>query len=460
MTMMMVSIVTIVLLADDGHAVTTTACRCDDHNDSSNAVVSISHRETCHASASSAYASASRHLLRYRNLVFEGGGMKGLSHVGALKALAKRGYYDETRTRYTFEKVAGTSVGCLFALIAALDIAPDRLERYVLDELDFYSLLSDNSSFVIDKFPRLESRNYFSFVDYIKYTYRLLSYTLKLLAIWQQDDVPGIDNGTRFLLWLRTRLFALSPHAPALARFDYNPTLEQLRALTGHSLICYASRLVKTDMVRLSPDSTPHALVADVVYVSCSLPMLFKPIYDEEGYPLVDGGVLNNFPIYEFDNDAIDASSTLGLSLHVRPSSASISSFGNRVDENNNDDDGDGDECVCRVQRQKRHTLDRRQQRMPPSRRNRIVRNLDFMRKLVEAALQDRDYLQYTRDPRNCDRVVYLASSLSTLEMTADREQIRHDIAEAERRTLDFLSEDSSRAARRVGDCMRYARRV
>ena len=42
--------------------------------------------------------------------VFEGGGVRGIAHVGAICALAEKGY--------EWERVAGTSAGSIIALLA------------------------------------------------------------------------------------------------------------------------------------------------------------------------------------------------------------------------------------------------------------------------------------------------------------------------------------------------------
>lgn len=399
--------------------------------------------QTSIAATKKEYMCRIKSALRYRNIVFEGGGMKGIAHIGALKALSRHGYYDESTQRYEFDGMSGSSIGCVFALVTALDISPQQLEHYVFNDLDFYSVFSKNSSYIIDHFPRLESHYYFKFINYIRYTYKLLSYILRLVKFWQQDDVPGIDNGVYFHSWIRNKLFALSPHALALSRLDYNPTLEQLRAITGHSLTCYAARLGDTDIVRLGVDNAPNLLVADVVYASCSLPMLFKPIYDEDGYPLVDGGLLNNFPINEYDHLPHGENTTLGMSLHRSPLDLTARRG-----------------CPCRVQntKQKRKLLRQSKVRKKSSSfHGRMAKNVKFIIHMLDAVFRDRDYLQYTRDPRNCNRVIYLAANLNTLEMQINREQILGIINTAERHVNDFFSESQSVKTQRLHHCQRYA---
>ena len=48
---------------------------------------------------------------RFRNLVFEGGGVKGVAYVGALNELHKRGILD------SIERVGGTSAGAINAVL-------------------------------------------------------------------------------------------------------------------------------------------------------------------------------------------------------------------------------------------------------------------------------------------------------------------------------------------------------
>jgi NTE family protein len=64
----------------------------------------------------------------YRNLVFEGGGVRGLAYAGALDVLEERGALKK------LEQVAGTSVGAVTALLIAVGYTPTEL-RNVMEEL-------------------------------------------------------------------------------------------------------------------------------------------------------------------------------------------------------------------------------------------------------------------------------------------------------------------------------------
>ncbi len=63
----------------------------------------------------------------YTNLVFEGGGIRGIAYVGALEVL------DETKILPGIERVAGTSAGAIAALTVSLGYKPTEIEKIIYD---------------------------------------------------------------------------------------------------------------------------------------------------------------------------------------------------------------------------------------------------------------------------------------------------------------------------------------
>lgn len=57
--------------------------------------------------------------------VFEGGGVRGIAHVGAICALAEKGY--------EWERVAGTSAGAIIAALLAAGYSCSELKTIVTD---------------------------------------------------------------------------------------------------------------------------------------------------------------------------------------------------------------------------------------------------------------------------------------------------------------------------------------
>ena len=79
----------------------------------------------------------------FRNLVFEGGSVKGIAYVGALEELEKRGIMPNIL------RGGGTSAGAINAVLLALNYSADEM-RQVLWELDFTNFLDDSWGVVKD----------------------------------------------------------------------------------------------------------------------------------------------------------------------------------------------------------------------------------------------------------------------------------------------------------------------
>ena len=66
----------------------------------------------------------------FKNLVFEGGGVKGIAYGGALEALDKKGVLSN------ITRVAGTSAGAINATLLALDYSSAEVSK-IIAETDF-----------------------------------------------------------------------------------------------------------------------------------------------------------------------------------------------------------------------------------------------------------------------------------------------------------------------------------
>src|SRR5437762_13885016 len=74
----------------------------------------------------------------YKNLVFSGGVVRVIAHLGALKAALEDGL-----DLATIQRVAGTSSGSLLALLIACDFSIERIEEIMLKEFNYASILTD-----------------------------------------------------------------------------------------------------------------------------------------------------------------------------------------------------------------------------------------------------------------------------------------------------------------------------
>lgn len=214
-----------------------------------------------------------------KNLVFEGGGVKGLAYVGALKILEERGILKG------LERVAGTSAGAITACLLGVGYTVTEIEN-LLRDLDF-NKFKDGSTFMIGDIYRLLS----------KY---------------------GLYKGDYFTNWaltvIRNKTGLTNPTFAQLHQYN----LTQKTAKT-YDLYLMATNLSTKYGVLFSHEHTPDVPVAKALRMSMSIPLFFTAV--EHGRPTqiyVDGGVLNNYPIQIFDKGQEKNPQTLGLRLDTR----------------------------------------------------------------------------------------------------------------------------------------------
>ena len=84
----------------------------------------------------------------FKNLVFEGGGVKGIAYVGALEVLDREGILGN------IERVAGTSAGAMIAVLVGLKYSAKEVEN-ILKKLNFKNFMDSSWGIVRDSKLRL-----------------------------------------------------------------------------------------------------------------------------------------------------------------------------------------------------------------------------------------------------------------------------------------------------------------
>jgi NTE family protein len=209
----------------------------------------------------------------YADLVFEGGGVKGIGLAGAIATLEDHGYQHQN--------VAGTSAGSISAALLAAGYTATELREIIL-ELD-YRQFQDKAW--EDNVPLVE---------------RSLSMLLDL----------GLYEGNYFLSWIRERLEAkgvrtfadlVHPEYADDPRFRYR--LQVVASdVTTHELLVLPRDATK---LGIEPDDLDVALA---VRMSMSIPVFFEPVRfvnpkTGRTHVIVDGGMLSNYPVWLFDCD-------------------------------------------------------------------------------------------------------------------------------------------------------------
>lgn len=190
----------------------------------------------------------------FSNLVFEGGGVRGIAYVGALRELEKRGILGG------IQRIAGTSAGAINAVLLATGHDAGETTGILLD-LDFRNFLDDNWGVVRD------SR-------------RLLSEF-------------GWYRGDYFRDWIGRRIAARTGSTET--------TFAELRQRGMPDLYLVACNLSTGFSEVLSAERTPGMPVADAARMSMSIPLFFRAVRGRRKQVFVDGGVLRNYPVKVFD---------------------------------------------------------------------------------------------------------------------------------------------------------------
>jgi len=192
----------------------------------------------------------------FRNLVFEGGGVKGIAYVGAMQVLEEEGILSDIR------RVGGTSAGAINATLFALGFT-NMETRNVLKKLDFNNFMDDSRGMIRD-------------------TKRLL-------------ERFGWYKGDFFHEWI-------SEHIKKKLG-DPNATFQNLKEAGKPELYVYGTNLSTQFGEVFSYEHTPKSRIADAVRISMSIPLFFSAVRNARDDVYVDGGVLNNYPVKLFDRE-------------------------------------------------------------------------------------------------------------------------------------------------------------
>ncbi|MDQ0337749.1 NTE family protein [Caldalkalibacillus uzonensis] len=205
--------------------------------------------------------------------VFEGGGVKGIAFIGAIRETEERGYQ--------FQRVAGTSAGSIMAALLAAGYNGKEIEA-LLDELSFPAFLQSG---------------------------------------WI-GHLPGVGKGLNILF--RNGMY----NTAGLEEWMTDK-------LNKKGICCFGDvpegklKIIASDItngrIMIIPDDLPlYGLdpavftIARAVRMSCSIPYFFQPVilkqHKKKVY-IVDGGLLSNYPVWIFDSEQGPRWPTFGYRL-------------------------------------------------------------------------------------------------------------------------------------------------
>jgi NTE family protein len=280
--------------------------------------------------------------------IFEGGGAKGLAHVGALRACEER--------RIRFKGVAGTSAGAIIAGLIA--VGYEARELFSPGESDIRGVLDREFISLVGQHEWYRGQGVLEKARYFAAKLEKLH-----VNTHQSQTVPFIDwsrNAWRVVrsasCWLRLgrALRPLAPIATELGYFSlsgfqhwYNGLLARKLLKSANTTITFGDidfdlRIISADLqssrlVVHSKENHATRSVAEAVVASICIPLVFKPktFADADRSELhVDGGMLSNFPAWVFTDlttPSEENSTVLGFELadgSARlPAAPNLSSF-------------------------------------------------------------------------------------------------------------------------------------
>jgi NTE family protein len=213
----------------------------------------------------------------YKNLILEGGGVRGLAYAGVFSVLEEKGILPQ------IEKVGGSSAGSIAGMLISIGYTADEIDSLMM-ELPVQKF-NDGKGGMWGKYRRFKN-------DF------------------------GIYKGEVFEKWLQ-QLVAYKTNKPLL-------TFEELHQLHLQNSLykdfyCTGTNLSKQQLEIFSYMHSPGMPVALAVRISSTVPLYFEPVaLDNQLQKIkksdstsfvnyyVDGGMLCNYPICMFDSSEDD----------------------------------------------------------------------------------------------------------------------------------------------------------
>ena len=197
-------------------------------------------------------------------LVLSGGGAKGITHIGIIKALEEN--------HIPIDYVAGTSMGAIIGGMYAMGFTVDEMIETIKSN-DFKHWTTGE----IDS-------NY-------KYYYRNADPKPNFVEI--SFNVHNIDS-----INLKSAVLPTNIISPRQMNYAFVPLTSQANAVAGGDFdkLFVPFRCVASDIYNKEAVVFRYGVLGDAIHASLSYPFMFKPVVIDNRL-LFDGGIFNNFPV-------------------------------------------------------------------------------------------------------------------------------------------------------------------
>lgn len=206
-------------------------------------------------------------------ICMSGGGVIGISYIGILDYLINENYIDIDK----IINYVGTSVGSIFIVLLSIGYAPIDIGDFIFN-----------------------------------FNFTKLEFDVSIDNIFQKH---GINNGERFEFMLKSLI---------RRKIDIdNINFLDLYKLNHKTIKIIGTNFTKCSEEVFSWETTPNMPVITAIRISCSVPIIFTPVFYNNCW-YIDGGIKNNFPINYCNKDK-----TLGLFIKYNNLNDNISSINN-----------------------------------------------------------------------------------------------------------------------------------
>lgn len=262
------------------------------------------------------------------DLVFEGGGAKGMVFVGAMETFKEEGH--------TLGRLLGTSAGAITATLLAAGYSPqemlDALAEQVNGKSVFATFMANPKELDLDAFQHsdigmlllnLDVPYFPAFIEkwLDKVIFNMLAKSKFGPNLYSLLELGGWYTAEFFLAWLKRKLNE--------GNYNNKPrnfskmTLGEFYNATKTDLSLVASNTSAHQILVLNHRTAPDCPVVWAVRMSMSIPMVWPEVIWQpewgtyqgikiDGDAVVDGGLLSNFPIELFISRDKDVQEVMG----------------------------------------------------------------------------------------------------------------------------------------------------
>ncbi|QIR41713.1 patatin-like phospholipase family protein (plasmid) [Tolypothrix sp. PCC 7910] len=222
----------------------------------------------------------------YADAVFEGGGVKGIAFLGALRCCSDIGI--------CWKKLAGTSAGAITAALLAADFTIEELEE-IIGKLNFMDFLTKKTSpLIFNGDPSDDLDNPLWMIINVEAVAKTGEYSTAPFKKWLQETLSSRNFKT---------FNDIKDKERELKIVISDISIGQMLVLPDDLITNNSNQDLELDnqlVPKLDIENNKQFEVAEAVRLSMSIPFFFEPGYLGDNV-IVDGGVLSNFPLWIYD---------------------------------------------------------------------------------------------------------------------------------------------------------------